>query len=586
MTTFFLAALDERIAASAPVSGTFSTHGWVKQRLSFAHCDCQNPVNTYGLMYSEIGALTAPRKQLLVNADADRGFPMDAFSEMAEKMQEIYRLYNAVGNLRTAVTRGAHEDTEEIRLPVFSFFLKEFLGVETPLVAEGPIDKPPPESLVCFRDGAPLNERLTQIDEELIPAFAFHPTPARNRQERIKDLVASLRSEVFRYFPEKDASFSPIWTEGRELHGRFHKQVSFNSFEDLRVKGVYSLPGKAAERGKLPAFLIIDHRRGMPRWGNEQPLEVNHWGDRAVLMVETLDRGTRSLERNLRSFNDDDLLHHMKRQAMVVGTTIESMQLYEVMRSLAFLRSLPEVDPSNITIVGKGETGIHGLYAALMSNGVQRVIVGSPPGSHRTGPTRPTLPLDAREPLPTRPRVLVRQVCVVLHPEPIEHAQRQRLQPPQEVSGALARRLRPVESLHAGLPQVHLAEVRHHKERQLRLGHVLPREFDLRHLQPRRPQPPQCLRLLSHRPRQVQPDFDHPVGNQAVEPQPANIVVLREVPAHPRPVPPPRERQVPNPALQLLVPSQHYRPPLPARPSGSGPSSSTPNAPGDRRACQ
>lgn len=385
MTTFFLAALDDRIAASAPVSGTFSTHGWIKQRLSFAHCDCQYPVNTYGLLYEEIGALTAPRKQLLVNADADRGFPMDAFTEMAEKMQEIYRLYHASGNLRTAVTRGAHEDKEEIRLPVFSFFRKEFLGVETPLTAEGPIDKPPPESLVCFRNGAPLDERLTQVDEELIPAFAFPATPARNRQERIKALVASLRSEVFRYFPAKDAAFAPVWAEGKELHGRVHKQVTFNSFEDLRVQGVYSLPGKA--RGKLPAVLLIDQRRGLPRWGNEQPLEVNHWGDRAVLLVETLDRGTRSLERNLRSFNDDDLLHHMKRQAMVVGTTIESMQLYEVLRALAFLRSLPEVDPSNITIVGKGETGVHGLYAALLSNGVQRVIVGSPTGSHRAGPT-------------------------------------------------------------------------------------------------------------------------------------------------------------------------------------------------------
>ena len=41
------------------------------------------------------------------------------------------------------------------------------------------------------------------------------------------------------------------------------------SFEDLRVKGVYSLTGKAPSRGKLPAVLIIDHRRGMPRWGNE-----------------------------------------------------------------------------------------------------------------------------------------------------------------------------------------------------------------------------------------------------------------------------------------------------------------------------
>ena len=147
MTTFFLAALDDRIKASAPVSGTLSTKGWVNQRLSFAHCDCQYPVNSHGLLYSEVGALIAPRAQLLANADADRGFPMDAFNEMVAKMGEVYRLYNASGALRTAVTPGGHTDTEAIRLPVYSFFLKEFLGMDTPVTSEGPVDEPPPAAI-------------------------------------------------------------------------------------------------------------------------------------------------------------------------------------------------------------------------------------------------------------------------------------------------------------------------------------------------------------------------------------------------------------------------------------------------------
>jgi cephalosporin-C deacetylase-like acetyl esterase len=388
MATFFLAALDERVSASAPVSGTFSTAGWIKQRLAFAHCDCQYPVNSYGLMYSEIGALTAPRKQLLVNADADRGFPMDAFHEMAEKMREIYRLYNAGGDLRTAVTHGGHADTEEIRLPVFSFFLKEFLGIETAVAAEGPIDKPPRESLVCFRDGAPLDERLTLIDEELIPAYTPNVRAmARSPKGRIDAITDALRTEVFRYFPEKAPAFAPVWGEENNRNGRTSKRVSFYSFEDLRVQGVFSRPITTTSRSKLPAALVIDHRRGMPRWGNEQPLEMDQWGERVVLVIETLDRGSRALEQNLRSFNDDDLLHHMKRQAMVAGTTIESMQLYEVLRSLEFLKSLPHVDPLMITIIGKGETGVHGLYAALLDGSVRRVVLGSPPASHRQGPT-------------------------------------------------------------------------------------------------------------------------------------------------------------------------------------------------------
>ncbi|PYU87330.1 MAG: hypothetical protein DMG08_28260 [Acidobacteria bacterium] len=75
MTTFFLAALDDRVKASAPVSGVLSTEGWVKQRLTSAHCDCQYPVNSYGLLYSEIGALTAPRAQLCAMPTRIAAFP-------------------------------------------------------------------------------------------------------------------------------------------------------------------------------------------------------------------------------------------------------------------------------------------------------------------------------------------------------------------------------------------------------------------------------------------------------------------------------------------------------------------------------
>lgn len=180
MTTFYLAAIDERIKASAPVSGTLSTNGWVKQRLTFAHCDCQYPVNTYGLLYSEIGALIAPRAQLQCNADADPAFPMDAFNELIGKMKEVYRLYKAESALRTAVAPGGHNDTEAIRLPVYSFFLKEFLGVDAPLSQEDPVDEPARELLACYRQGLPLDERLSRIDEELIalrPLFNQTLTP-------------------------------------------------------------------------------------------------------------------------------------------------------------------------------------------------------------------------------------------------------------------------------------------------------------------------------------------------------------------------------------------------------------------------
>jgi cephalosporin-C deacetylase-like acetyl esterase len=386
MATFFLAALDERIAASAPVSGTLSTTGWIKGRLSMAHCDCQYPVNSQGLLYSEIGALIAPRPQLLVNAEADRGFPMTAFTEMSDKIEEIYSLYRMGDALQTAVTPGGHTDTEAIRLPVYSFFLKEFLAAHEPVTSEGPVEEPPPEALICFRKGLPIDERLTRIDEELIPTGSMSRVTGHARTGELEALRTTLRAEVFRYFPSQPSPLQPDWSAESVLQGRKVRRVSFTSFEGLRAKAVYSLPAGAAPAERLPGLLVVDHRKGIPVWGNEQPLEHNQWGRRAVLIVETLDRGSRALEQNLRSFIDDDVLHHMKRQAMVAGTTLESMQVYEIQRSVELLRSLPNVDPAAVTILGKGADGVNAMYAALLDGKRPRVILHSPTASHVHGP--------------------------------------------------------------------------------------------------------------------------------------------------------------------------------------------------------
>ncbi|MBI4906329.1 MAG: acetylxylan esterase [Acidobacteria bacterium] len=380
MTTFFLAAIDPRIRASAPVSGTLSTHGWIKQRLGALHCDCQYPVNSYGLFYSEIGALIAPRVQLQCNADADTGFPMNTFNEMMSKMGEIYSLYKAPEALRASVTPGGHSDVEAIRLPVYSFFLDQFLGKRSPLTAEGPVEIPDNAALVCYRNGLPLNERLSRIDEELFPGTGARPKDAAT-------LASTLREEVFRYFPAAGAEqpIEPQWGAETIAQGRRIRPVTFTAFEGLRVKATLSLPADGEARA-LPALVIADHRRGIPVWGNEQPLERNQWGRQAVLLVETVDRGSRVLERNLRSFADDDPVHHMRRQAMVAGTTIESMQVYELMRAVALLRTLPSVDAARIAVTGKAEMGISAMYAALLDGRVARVILHSPLASHRQGP--------------------------------------------------------------------------------------------------------------------------------------------------------------------------------------------------------
>jgi cephalosporin-C deacetylase-like acetyl esterase len=49
-----------------------------------------------------------------------------------------------------------------------------------------------------------------------------------------------------------------------------------------------------------------------------------------------------------------------------------------VLRSLELLRSLPDVDASRITVLGKGTDGVNGMYAAVLDGKVSRVVLHSP----------------------------------------------------------------------------------------------------------------------------------------------------------------------------------------------------------------
>ncbi|HLA39531.1 MAG TPA: hypothetical protein VJ417_06025, partial [Candidatus Glassbacteria bacterium] len=385
---FFLAAIDDRVKAAAPVSGALSTPGWVEKQLSAAHCDCQWPVNSHGLLYSEIGALAAPRAFLFCNALSDQGFPMDSFNEMIDKIRRVYDLYGAGDNLRTATVPGGHADTESIRLPVYSFFLKEFLGIDTTFSREGVIDTVGREELVCFRDGYPLDEIMSRIHERFIPAAGFKAEVLSDgqRKSRLADLVSRLRAQVFCSFPQQAVEFETAWGDETKMWNRSIRKVSFNSFEDLRVNAVYSVPAETLPAPAGPAVLVVDERRGIRAWGNDFRPEGYRWGNRAVLIAETVDQGSRAVDEDLRNLRNDDPIHHIKREAMVTGTTFDAMRVYETMRAVSFLRAQPGYGDRGIYIYGRGTMGVNALYAALLDDNVDRVILESPPASHLSGP--------------------------------------------------------------------------------------------------------------------------------------------------------------------------------------------------------
>jgi hypothetical protein len=76
----------------------------------------------------------------------------------------------------------------------------------------------------------------------------------------------------------------------------------------------------------------------------------------------------------------------LKRTAAMVGATVESMQVWDILRSVDFLLDEEKLRLSSISVYGRRQMGALGLYAAALDERITRVILDDPPVSHWQGP--------------------------------------------------------------------------------------------------------------------------------------------------------------------------------------------------------
>ncbi|MCU0226879.1 MAG: dienelactone hydrolase family protein [Bryobacterales bacterium] len=125
--TFLLAAIDERVAAAAPVN--------MVSLVMQGGCICENaPHLRVDTQNVEIAALTAPRPQLIVAATGDwtRNVPTLEFPAV----QKIYALYAAANQVEHVQFDAPHNFHKPSREAVYAFFRKVFLGGDGSPVAE------------------------------------------------------------------------------------------------------------------------------------------------------------------------------------------------------------------------------------------------------------------------------------------------------------------------------------------------------------------------------------------------------------------------------------------------------------------
>ena len=374
--TWYTAALDQRIAVAVPAISTWTAGTQVALHGVQENCDCIYFPNIYERDFTILGALIAPRPLKMISARLDPMFPPAGYNAVYEKLKPIYALYGAENKVAAFDQEAHHGDNVPLRRESATWIQRWLKGDTTPYV-DGTFTPIPGSQLECLLR-QPKDAVNYGIYNHFVPVAPIRNyTSAHAWNARRKQILAGLKSKVFRAFPKSpvpmDAQMKLIeWSWANKYTDVF--SVTFTTEQNLQVRGILYKP-KGPEKPRRALIYVkgrhddisgVDFDKLLPLFGRYEIL---------VLQPRATDFPI-----------SDRYWVTLERTAEILGSTVESMQVWDIMRAIQFMTADEKLDPASISLYGRGEMGILALYAAIMDPGPDCVVLDQPPTTHWDGP--------------------------------------------------------------------------------------------------------------------------------------------------------------------------------------------------------
>lgn len=373
--SWFTAAADERFQAVAPVHGTWSVGPHVAHDVVRENCDCIYFWNTYQIDLPLAGALIAPRPLLIVNASKDGAFPPSGYEPVYQCLRPVYDWYGAPEKLATFAQDTPHADLPAYRKAASEWLNRWMRGDLTPFDESG-IEREPEARLTVLKEypAGAVNEGIHRSFIKAHPLTA--PRTLREWTARREEVAAQLKAKVYRAFPKRQVPFDTwkapyrMWTE--RYADSF--QVEFTTEESVRVHGHLFIPrnGKTSH----PALIYVKDREDIIFSVDFDHL-LSALKDHAVLVLYP-----RASDYPM----DVNRTSVTKMTTALLGGTLETLQLWDILRSVDFLAATEGLTLTSVSLYGRRQMGGLALHAAALDDRIKRVILDDPPRSHWQGP--------------------------------------------------------------------------------------------------------------------------------------------------------------------------------------------------------
>lgn len=373
--TFWIAAADERVKVCVPVSGMSDLQSYVTDKVCNGHCDCMFLYNNYRWEWTTIAALIAPRPMLFENSGYDTIFPMPGNERIRARLAKLYNWYEkSPGDLfDIGVTPGGHADNVELRLMAYRWISKHLKG-ENSEVAEPPLPPFEGKQLRVFPEDSdlPKDSLNDKIDESFVQ-LAKSTTP-KNKEEYhtwLQRLRGELLDRVFRDWPDEvlAAEVREEMPDGR---------VILRTDNEVSVLAARVQPLAAAQEKPKRLWMVVlnaDEPEGkLPAWAKGVLPE-----GQPVTVLSPRGSGEFS------AWTRKNPPNYVERAHALLGRTVDAGRVWDVQATARWLHEA-EGNELSVGVLGKGQAGVLGAYAALFENCIAEITLVDPPSTHHDGP--------------------------------------------------------------------------------------------------------------------------------------------------------------------------------------------------------
>ncbi len=374
--SWFVAAVDDRIKVVAPVCATATIASHICKRTLEGHCDCMFWINNYLWDLTDVGALIAPRPLLIASAIRDWIFDIESVRIIYHKLRKLYELFGKPENILLVETPGGHAYHEKSRCMIYKWFLKHLMGKDVSYDELLKFDKEPvkiisSDELKIFTKGIPENEKVSTVHEWFIRVA--EPPKIDNAEDLDryrKRLIKILYEKTFYAFPRKETDLNVKIELVRENANWLGYLVSYTSEEDVRLHMSILRPKNVS--GKVPIVVFITRNARNLYFGDELVRGLSNNIARAYVEVRGIGETSWS----------PDLQWFIRRACMLIGRTIASIRVYDLLRALKVLENFDWIDRNKIALMGCDEMAVIAIYTALLRGNIATVILHNPPPSH------------------------------------------------------------------------------------------------------------------------------------------------------------------------------------------------------------